>query len=85
LNDKNSNILTLFILGITHAYAGVLSALSIYYTLTPIGGDSSQRWREKEVVSALYQDRRVVLAVDEREIVGKFLHHNFDHDAVYIP
>jgi len=71
--------------GITHAYGGVLSALSIYYTLTPIGDDTSKRWREKEVVSALYQDRREVLAVDEREIVGKFLHHNFDQDEMYIP
>lgn len=61
-------------LGISHAYGGALSALSIYYTLTPIGDDASKRWREKEVVSALYHDRQEVLAVDEREIVGDFMH-----------
>ena len=66
------------LLGISHAYGGALSALSIYYTLTPIGDDddyddaSQQRWREKEVVSALYHDRQEVLAVDEREVVGDF-------------
>jgi len=60
--------------GISHAYGGVLSALSIYYTLTPIGDDSARRWQEKEVVSALYHDRQVILAVEEREIVGNFRH-----------
>ena len=69
-----SNILTFYSLGISPAYGGALSALSIYYTLTPIGDDASQRWREKEVVSALYHDRQEVLAVDEREIVGNFHH-----------
>ena len=64
----------LILLGISHAYGGALSALSIYYTLTPIGDDASKRWREKEVVSALYHDRQEVLAVDEREIVGDFMH-----------
>ena len=49
----------------------------------PIGDGSSQRWREKEVVSALYHDRQEVLAVDEREIVGNF-QHDFDQDDVYI-
>ena len=79
-----SNILTLYPLGISHAYGGALSALSIYYTLTPIGDDASQRWREKEVVSALYHDRQEVLAIEEREIVGKFLHDDYDQDEVYI-
>ena len=69
-----SNILTLYSLGISHAYGGALSALSIQYTLTPIGVDASRRWREKEVVSALYNDRQEVLAVEEREIVGNFHH-----------
>lgn len=64
--------------GISHAYGGALSALSIYYTLTPIGDDASQRWREKEVVSALYLDRQEVLAVYEREVVGDF---NFLHSG----
>jgi len=70
--------------GISHAYGGALSAMSIYYTLTPIGDDASRRWREKEVVSALYHDRQEVLAVDEREIVGDFLHDDFDQDEMYI-
>jgi hypothetical protein len=79
-----NNILTLYSPGISHAYGGALSALSIYYTLTPIGDDASQRWREKEVVSALYHDRREVLAIEERELVGNFLHDDFDEDEVYI-
>ncbi|KAG6908677.1 hypothetical protein DXG01_003691 [Tephrocybe rancida] len=58
--------------GISHAYGGVLSALSIHYTLTPIGSKEDQRWIEKEVVSALYQDKQEVLVVDEREVVGDF-------------
>lgn len=79
-----SNILTRYSQGISHAYGGALSALSIYYTLTPIGDNASKRWREKEVVSALYHDRQEVLAVEERVIVGNFLHDNFDQDEVYI-
>ncbi|KAF8071888.1 Metallo-dependent phosphatase-like protein [Lyophyllum atratum] len=58
--------------GISHAYGGVLSALSIHYTLLPIGTDKDQRWIEKEVVSALYPDRQEVLVADEREVVGDF-------------
>ncbi|KAF5382177.1 hypothetical protein D9615_004405 [Tricholomella constricta] len=58
--------------GISHAYGGVLSALSIHYTLTPVGNHEEQRWVEKEVVSALYPDRQEVLVVDEREVVGDF-------------
>ena len=80
------NIPTFSSLGISHAYGGALSALSIYYTLTPIGDDASQRWREKEVVSALYHDRQEVLAVEEREIVGDFdyFNDNLDDDEMYI-
>ncbi|KAG5646939.1 hypothetical protein DXG03_001662 [Asterophora parasitica] len=58
--------------GISHAYGGVLSALSIHYTLTPIGPKEKKRWVEKEVVSALYPDRQEVLVKDEREVVGDF-------------
>ncbi|KAI0359849.1 Metallo-dependent phosphatase [Trametes cingulata] len=60
--------------GISHAYGGALSALSVTYTLTPLADPSSneQKWREKEVVKALYVDREVVLASDEREVVGDF-------------
>jgi hypothetical protein len=56
--------------GISHAYGGVLSALSIHYTLTPTGKD--QIWTEREVVSALYPDERVVLVDEERQVVGDF-------------
>jgi len=61
--------------GITHAYGGVLSALSINYTLTPVPGDfpaRKQRWVEKEVIRALYPDRQQLLVVDEREVMGDF-------------
>lgn len=61
-------------LGISHAYGGVLSALSVHYTLKPVGDAHSQRWIEKEVVSALYVDRQEILASDEREVVGEFWH-----------
>ncbi|KAK1231567.1 hypothetical protein PQX77_005301 [Marasmius sp. AFHP31] len=63
--------------GISHAYGGALSALSIHYTLTPLekndeDEDGGQRWIEKEVVSALYVDRQEIITVDEREVVGDF-------------
>ncbi|KAF9468023.1 Metallo-dependent phosphatase-like protein [Collybia nuda] len=61
--------------GISHAYGGALSALSIHYTLTPIideGSVGPQRWIEKEVISALYPDKQEVLVVDERELSGDF-------------
>ena len=53
--------------GISHAYGGALSALSIYYTLVPIAGKEN-RWVEREVVSALYVDRQEVLAEEVREV-----------------
>ncbi|KAJ7593324.1 Metallo-dependent phosphatase-like protein [Mycena floridula] len=61
--------------GISRAYGGVLSALSIHYTLKPLAGFGSgkdQKWQEREVVSALYDDREDIITVDEREIVGDF-------------
>ncbi|KAI0331904.1 hypothetical protein GY45DRAFT_1321712 [Cubamyces sp. BRFM 1775] len=61
--------------GISHAYGGALSALSVTYTLTPTSeftDAETQRWTEKEVVKALYVDREVVLAEDERDVVGDF-------------
>jgi hypothetical protein len=61
--------------GISHAYGGALSALSIQYTFTPTttnGNPEERKWIEKEIVSAVYMDREVVLAVDEREVVGDF-------------
>ena len=53
--------------GISHAYGGALSALSITYTLAPSLNKGST-WIEREVVTALYVDRQEVLVVAEREI-----------------
>ncbi|KIY65199.1 Metallo-dependent phosphatase [Cylindrobasidium torrendii FP15055 ss-10] len=61
--------------GISRAYGGVLSALSIHYTLEPIGKAltlDEQEWQEREVVSALYEDRQEILADDTRRVVGNF-------------
>jgi len=51
--------------GISHAYGGALSALSITYTLTPT---SEAEWHEREVVTAVYENKQEVLADDERDI-----------------
>lgn len=63
-------------LGISHAYGGVLSALSINYTLTPLSDpsdtDDQKKWTEREVVTALYMDHHDVLAVSEKEVTGDF-------------
>jgi hypothetical protein len=60
--------------GISHAYGGALSALSVEYTLESVPSASSSeenRWREKEVVKAVYIDRSAVVLVDEeRDIFG---------------
>ncbi|KZT29760.1 Metallo-dependent phosphatase [Neolentinus lepideus HHB14362 ss-1] len=57
--------------GISHAYGGVLSALSIVYTLTPVDSAANTKtWVEKEVITALYMDGHEVLAEDTRAIVG---------------
>lgn len=60
--------------GISHAYGGALSALSVEYSLTPAANDASgeKKWTETETVKALYLDREVVLAEDQREVVGNF-------------
>ncbi|KIP07649.1 hypothetical protein PHLGIDRAFT_105415 [Phlebiopsis gigantea 11061_1 CR5-6] len=62
--------------GISHAYGGVLAALSVDYTLTPLtkshGSPKTKKWREREVVTAVYLDHREVLAVSERDIEGAF-------------
>ncbi|KAJ6576663.1 Metallo-dependent phosphatase-like protein [Mycena vulgaris] len=60
--------------GISHAYGGALSALSIHYTFTPIGDDEEgeSRWVEREVVSALYVDRQEIIIEEERQVVGDF-------------
>jgi hypothetical protein len=56
--------------GISHAYGGALSALSITYTLTPYGDEADEKWTEREVVVALYEGRQEVLATDERVVSG---------------
>ncbi|KAJ7067071.1 Metallo-dependent phosphatase-like protein [Mycena amicta] len=60
--------------GISHAYGGVLSALSIHYTFTPVEGseDTEPRWIEREVVSTLYADRQEIIVDEARELVGNF-------------
>ncbi|KAJ7227322.1 Metallo-dependent phosphatase-like protein [Mycena pura] len=60
--------------GISHAYGGVLSALSIHYTFTPIGEDENgePRWIEREVVSTLYADRQEIIVEEAREVAGAF-------------
>jgi len=64
--------------GISHAYGGVLSALSITYTLTPSATplleeqSEKTQWIEKEVVTAIYASRSDVLATNERTVHGHF-------------
>jgi hypothetical protein len=63
--------------GISHAYGGVLSALSAHYTLTPVpdtltGNGREQLWVEREVVSALYATHQETIVDEEREILGDF-------------
>lgn len=68
-------------IGISHAYGGALSALSVHYTLTPVvqyparadgGVTETKTWVERELVTAIYEDREEVLAEDEREVYGDF-------------
>lgn len=50
-----------------------MSALSVEYTLENVPSSSSpekNKWREKEVVKAVYVDRSVVLVDEERDIFG---------------
>ncbi|KAH9994785.1 hypothetical protein BJV77DRAFT_993083 [Russula vinacea] len=61
--------------GISHAYGGALSALSVEYILEDVRSSSSSeknKLREKEVVKAVYVNRTVVL-VDEDEISSAYL------------
>ncbi len=61
--------------GISRAYGGALSALSIHYTLEPIGtadDPEKQQWEEREIVEALYADRKELISDDRREIAGDF-------------
>ncbi|THH05860.1 hypothetical protein EW145_g4488 [Phellinidium pouzarii] len=56
--------------GISHAYGGVLSALSVKYTLMP-HQDNKRRWTEREVVTALYPDHQDVLIIEEQELMSE--------------
>ncbi|KAH7913548.1 Metallo-dependent phosphatase-like protein [Hygrophoropsis aurantiaca] len=57
--------------GISHAYGGKLSALSIEYTLTPVRGGGK---KEQEVIKALYADQEdELLLVDSRDLTGDLL------------
>jgi len=70
--------------GITPAYGGVLSALKIEYGLFPAQHDplaarttnsstaSIRRWRELEIVRALYEDSADEIARSDRIIEGDF-------------
>ena len=68
-------------LGISHAYGGALSALSIHYTLTPAElsaghmppGERQQIWKEIEVVKAIYPSREEILVQNERDVEGDFI------------
>jgi hypothetical protein len=42
----------------------------VEYTLEDVTSSSEKRWREKEVVTAMYVDRSVVLVDEERDILG---------------
>lgn len=69
--------------GISSAYGGVLSALEIIYTLTPIDtplhGDENlldgqrlvagHKYKEQESVHAIYERKKVRIALEERELV----------------
>ncbi|EJU05007.1 Metallo-dependent phosphatase [Dacryopinax primogenitus] len=61
--------------GISHAYGGVLSALSIRYSLTPNettydDETGTQEYIEREVVSAVYEWKNEVLHDDRRIVRG---------------
>jgi hypothetical protein len=68
--------------GISSAYGGVLSALEIIYTLTPIaspshdhrqdplrGASVGERYVEREEIHAIYERRTKTIALAEKEVV----------------
>jgi hypothetical protein len=63
--------------GISRAFDGVLSALSIEYSLVPVTSNGIEKWVEEEVIRALYVDRREILAYDVREIDDELLGDEF--------
>ncbi|KAF8686073.1 Calcineurin-like phosphoesterase [Rhizoctonia solani] len=64
--------------GISKAYGGVLSALSITYTLTPhapsrfLATSNERAWTEHEVIKAIYPDKTEVFVDSVREIRGSW-------------
>ncbi|KEP51008.1 serine-threonine protein phosphatase [Rhizoctonia solani 123E] len=64
--------------GISKAYGGVLSALSITYTLTPhtpsrfLAASNERAWTEHEVIKAIYPDKAEVFVDSKREIRGSW-------------
>ncbi|KAG9121600.1 hypothetical protein FRC07_002387 [Ceratobasidium sp. 392] len=64
--------------GISKAYGGVLSALSITYTLTPAPASrfmsvaSARAWTEHEVIKAVYLDKVDILVDSSREVRGSW-------------
>ncbi|KAF8344506.1 hypothetical protein F5887DRAFT_918068 [Amanita rubescens] len=68
--------------GISHAYGGALSALSIEYSLVPVPRGRVEKWVEKEVVRALYADSWDVMANDVREIEEDLLGDEFQKKGV---
>jgi len=57
--------------GISHAYGGALSALSVEYILENVPSPSSEKkWTEKEVVKAVHLDHSVILVDEVRDIFG---------------
>ncbi|KAF8751828.1 Calcineurin-like phosphoesterase [Rhizoctonia solani] len=64
--------------GISKAYGGVLSALSITYTLTPhapsrfLAASNERAWTEHEVIKAIYPDKTEVFVDSVREIRGSW-------------
>ena len=59
--------------GISSAYGGVLSALEILYSLTPVLDEDGEpvqpgKVTEKETVTALYEGRKQVIAKKERVV-----------------
>lgn len=69
-----------YVLGISHAYGGALSALSIDYVLTPLTSTDvhppmarwQETWVERELVTAIYENGRETLADDARHVQGDF-------------
>ncbi|KAG8907454.1 hypothetical protein FRC00_011829 [Tulasnella sp. 408] len=57
--------------GISHAYGGVLSAARFTYSLTPT--KKKGYWIEKEVVTAIYEQKEEVFVNSEREIQADFI------------